>query len=94
LVTAFCTELGKRLGGTAADWAARVHLRRRQDDPTKTVLVVEGDPVATVIEVDEDLPDEARLALLDLDVGNDVVRGHRLRWDAQARAWQPISIAR
>ncbi len=35
------------------------------------------------------MPDEARLAVLDLDVTADVVRGQVLRWDSSASAWQP-----
>jgi len=27
LIAAFCTELGKRLGGTVADWASRIKVR-------------------------------------------------------------------
>ena len=42
-----------------------------------------------MIEVNEDLPDEARLALLDLDVESDVIRGQRLRWNVQVGAWLP-----
>jgi hypothetical protein len=83
LVTAFCTELGKRLGGNAADWASRVRLIRKEKNSNKAVLLVHSGPTTTVIEVNEDLPDEARLALLDLDIENDANRGQRLRWNAQ-----------
>lgn len=93
LVTAFCTELGKRLGGTTADWIARVHIRRRTNSPAKSVVVVEADPVATVIDVDEDLSREARLALFDLDVQSDAVRGRHLKWDSHAAAWVPVDTA-
>jgi hypothetical protein len=44
---------------------------------------------ATVIFTD-DTPDEARLALLDLDVTAPKLRGKELRWDAAAGAWLPV----
>jgi hypothetical protein len=65
-----------------------VHLLRAKDDDSKeTDLVIDEVPVATVIEVDENLSDEAKLALLDLDIQSDTVRGQRLRWDTRAAAW-------
>ncbi len=81
-VTACCTELGKRFGGTVADWTSRV--RRNADIP------VEVDGVVTVLQIEENLPDEARLTLLDLDFNDPVVRGCRLRWNTEAQAWVPI----
>jgi hypothetical protein len=89
LVTAFCTELGRRLGGTVADWSGRMHLRRKANSSATTELVVETGSVSTVIEVGEDLSDEAKLALLDLDVESNGIRGKRLEWDEQVRAWLP-----
>jgi len=94
LVTEFRTELCRRLGGTTAEWAARVHLLRAKDDSKETDLVIDEVPVATVIEVDENLSDEAKQALLDLDIQSDTVRGQRLRWDTQAAAWLPKGDSR
>lgn len=37
--------------------------------------------------VTADLPDEARLALLDLDVTADDVCGKELRWDTASNTW-------
>jgi hypothetical protein len=92
LITAFCTELGKRLGGSAADWAKRVRLCRRSDDPATTFLQVEQvERLWTLIEIGEDLSDEAKLALLDLDVKSDAVRGQQLKWDEQSQKWLPKS---
>jgi len=86
-ITAFCTELGKRLGGSVADWAARMKLRPRGNDPDQSDLLVEFDGAVILIELNKDLPDEARLALLDLDVEASAVRGHRLAWDRTAQRW-------
>jgi len=44
LVTAFCTELGKRLGGNVADWASRVRLIHKKKNPDKAVLLVHTGP--------------------------------------------------
>ena len=41
------------------------------------------------IAITADTPDEARLALLDLDVTADAVRGKTLWWDSTASAWRP-----
>jgi hypothetical protein len=84
-VTAFCTELGKRFGGSVADWIARV---RRSQAGVTLDIPVDGD--ITVVELAEDLPDDARLALIDLDFTNPSVRGHRLRWDAETQSWVTI----
>ena len=88
-VTAFCTELGKRLGGAAADRVSQVHLRRKRRDPTKADLFVEFDDSVTVLELEEGLPDEAKLALLDLDMNAESIRGQRLRWNVEEQAWLP-----
>jgi|SRR5580704_14210949 hypothetical protein len=90
-VTAFCTELGKRFGGTVADWTSRVHLRRKGGGSTKADLIVEVDDDVTVLELEDDLPDEARLALLELDIKQQAVRGRRLTWNAAAQAWLPVT---
>ena len=86
-VTAFCTELGKRFGGTVADWTSRVHLRRKGVESPKADLIVEVDDEVTVIELEDDLSDAARLALLELDIKQQAVRGRRLTWNAEAQAW-------
>lgn len=82
LLTAFCTELGKRFGGSVADWIAQI--RRSQAGITLDIPV---DNDITVVELAEGLPDDAWLALIDLDFTNPSVRGHRLRWDAETQSW-------
>jgi hypothetical protein len=41
-----------------------------------------------IIIVTDDLPDEARLALIDLDVTAKDLRGKTFRWDNEATAWR------
>jgi hypothetical protein len=84
-VTAFCTELGKRFGGTVAHWATRVHFLPKRGDPATNELAVMVDRSVIVLELREDLPDEARLALLDLDFTT--LRGRRLTWSAEVEKW-------
>jgi hypothetical protein len=86
-VTAFCTELGKRFGGTVADWVSHMRIRPKPGESTGDELVVEVDDSVTVIEFNDDLPDEAKLLLLDLDVEAEGIRGNRLTWNAAARVW-------
>jgi hypothetical protein len=47
------------------------------------------DGSAATIAITADTPDEARLALLDLDVTDNAVCGKTLRWDSSASAWRP-----
>jgi hypothetical protein len=92
LVTAFCTELGKRLGGTVADWMSRVKARPRESNRKHAAdIVVEADDAVTSLEITDDLSDEAKLALLDLDISDQSIQGRRLRWDGHARRWAPAS---
>jgi hypothetical protein len=82
---AFCTELGKRWGGSAADWASRIRARRKQRGVADIEIPLED--CITTVEINSDLPEEARLALFDLDLTAEGVRGHRMRWDPLAKAW-------
>ena len=41
------------------------------------------------IEIEQEFSDPAWLALLDLNLKSDSIRGKRLRWDPQARDWLP-----
>jgi hypothetical protein len=91
LVTAFCTELGKRMGESVADWARRVKWYRRKSHPhhIADIEVNVGD-VVTTLEITDTLTDEAILALLDLDLNDFAVRGQSLRWDGEIGAWKAI----
>jgi hypothetical protein len=45
----------------------------------------------TTIELPDVLTDDARLALIQLDVMADDIRGRTLRWDTNAKSWCPKS---
>jgi hypothetical protein len=60
---------------------------RKNGKKTEAEIGADDGSTATVV-VTADMPDEARLALLDLDVTADDLRGRRLRWDAATSAWR------
>jgi hypothetical protein len=66
-----------------------VRTRFRKKGNAAEVLVGPDDGAAATLVITSDTPDEARLAVLDLDVTADDVRGQLLRWDAEAETWRP-----
>jgi hypothetical protein len=84
---AYVHNLAKHASDKTIDLVKRLHVRwgRRTGESR---LGVDGPPAATII-VTEDLPDEARLAFLDLDVTAPDLRGKDLRWDTASSAWLP-----
>jgi hypothetical protein len=83
---AFLEALGKRAGDGLVD-LVRTHVQRKGKPEEYHIGVDDGS--AATIAITEDTPDEARLALLDLDVTADDLRGKVLRWDRSASAWLP-----
>lgn len=61
---------------------------RRKGQPDEYHIGLKDGATATIV-VTEDTPDEARLALLDLDVTAPELRGKELRWDEATGAWRP-----
>ena len=61
---------------------------RKNGETSEAEIGLFGGGSAT-IAITADTPDEARLALLDLDVTADELRGKLLRWDSSASAWRP-----
>jgi hypothetical protein len=88
--SAFFQALGQRAADGAAKRVGDLVLRRirRKNEPDEYQIGADDGSSAT-IAITEDTPDEARLALLDLDVTADEVRGKLLRWDSSASAWRP-----
>lgn len=79
---AFVEALAKRHADGLAD---RLRTRRRW----REVRIGLPDGESATIVITAGMPDEARLALLDLDVTADEVRGNLLRWDSSASVWCP-----
>jgi uncharacterized protein YjbI with pentapeptide repeats len=85
LVRDLSAALGRQLGGSAADWAGRMCLEVY--GPNEIDLVVDHDDSSTSFEVNDFLPAEAKLALLELNIASPDVSGRRLKWDAVTQAW-------
>lgn len=83
---AFLEALAKRHADGVADL---VRERFRKKGTTTELQIGVDDGSATTVIVTGDLPDEARLALLDLDVTAYELRGKLLRWDRATSAWCP-----
>lgn len=66
-----------------------VRTRFRKNGKATELLVGPDDDAAATLVITSDTPDEARLAVLDLDVTAEDVRGRLLRWDAKAGTWRP-----
>jgi hypothetical protein len=66
-----------------------VRTRFRKNNKVTELLVGPGNGAAATLVMTSDTPDEARLAVLDLDVTAEDVRGQLLRWDAEAQTWRP-----
>jgi hypothetical protein len=83
---AFLETLAKRHADGVADLVGKQF--RKNGKTAEVEIGVDGGSVAT-IAVTADMPDEARLALLDLDVTANDLRGKVLRWNSSASAWRP-----
>lgn len=68
-----------------------VRTRIRKNGKTRELLVGPEDGSAATLVVTSKTPDEARLAVLDLDVTADEVRGKSLRWDDDTMVWRADS---
>lgn len=64
-----------------------VQTRFRRKDKTLELVVGCGDDAAAFI-VTGDLTDDAKLAMLEMDVTSDDVRGRLLRWNQASMAWR------
>jgi hypothetical protein len=63
---------------------------RKRGETIAFLVAADGDAIPKFV-VKGDLPDAARLALHDLDVTAEALRGKILRWDAKAMAWRADS---
>jgi hypothetical protein len=85
---AFLEALAKHHADALSD-AVRTRILKR--GKTREVLVGPEDGSAAILIIENQTPDEARLALLDLDVTAEEVRGKTLRWDEKAMVWRADS---
>lgn len=66
-----------------------VRTRFRKNGKATELLVGPDDGKAATLIITSDTPDEARLAVLDLDITAEDVRGQHLRWDPEVESWRP-----
>jgi len=78
---AFLETLAKHNAETLMEAVRR---RFRKNGKNAELLVGPGDDTAATLVITSDTPDEARLALLDLDVTAEDLCGQLLRWDSEA----------
>ncbi|MGI3198662.1 hypothetical protein ACRJ4W_08715 [Streptomyces sp. GLT-R25] len=88
-VMAFAAKLGERLGTRVR--IERLPWRRRRQHLDELVVAPARAGGRTItLEVDAGMSEEARLALIELDVSRPELWGHRLRWDEGSKAWLPV----
>ncbi|MEV6319713.1 hypothetical protein AB0M45_00755 [Nocardia sp. NPDC051787] len=90
---ALLEALGERsaTGLTALPGKLRQRWFRRGVRSVEAVLDLEDRPSAAIL-VTDDLPDEARLALLDLDLAEPSLQGEVLTWEVESRQWVPAKL--
>jgi hypothetical protein len=91
---AFLETLGGRAGDGVANLPRRVQdlmrtCHRRKKERYDCLIGTQSHEAAARILITADLPDEARLALLDLDVAAEDLRGKLLWWDSTTAIWSP-----
>lgn len=93
---AFLEALGAHTADTAASLPGRIRRRmlergQARSHDTAAVLYLQGADAAAIL-VTPDLPDEARLALLDLDPTDPELRGRILAWNGERERWLPTQL--
>jgi hypothetical protein len=88
-INAFCTELGRRFGGSVADWVSRVHADARERTPGRVDLSVDvgEDVVSTTIDLDAG--QEEATAARAAELVSRQVQERGLKWDEAAGTWAP-----
>jgi hypothetical protein len=84
-VKAFMENLGKNHAEALNEAVRALHKKGK----TKELLVGPDEGAAAILVITGDTPDEARLAVLDLDVTAEDVRGQYPRRDREAYKWRP-----
>jgi hypothetical protein len=73
----------------AAALIRAVQTRFRRKGKILELVVGTDDDAAAAFLVTADLPDDAKLAMLEVDVTSDELRGKLLRWNDKVMAWRP-----
>jgi hypothetical protein len=83
---AYLSRLGQILAESTPAIVKRIRLRRYPVHNTGR-LMIRTDRSTIVFEFDGDLSDEAKLALIDIDLTDDSLQAATLRWDAARGQW-------
>jgi hypothetical protein len=90
-VQAIASELGKRTVESVPKtvYTFVLYVRRRWGRRRVSIQVTtQVGEVRTALEFNDNLPDEARLALLDLDFTKPELSGKVLHWNSQREIWE------
>ncbi|QEV16217.1 hypothetical protein [Streptomyces alboniger] len=86
MAEALGTKLGERLGQSLAESTSRVRMEFTRS-PGHYQLFVKGPNGRVRMLVDPDLPDDAKIALLEFDFGDAAHAGKTFTWDEASNEW-------
>jgi hypothetical protein len=86
---AFASKLGERTGESVASAVSKIRLFRRRR-PSRDEFVIRHSNASTFVVLPAAMTDDARLALIDLDLTQAGIIGKILHWDAVSATWRPF----
>lgn len=86
---AYLSRMGQMLAESTPAILRRIRLRRYPVHGTGRLLI-RTDRSTIMFEFDGDLSDDAKLALIDIDITDDRLQDATLRWDAAGGAWHEV----
>ncbi|MFF4098811.1 hypothetical protein [Streptomyces sp. NPDC001903] len=85
----FATKLGERFGESASEALGRIRVTRRRNGSSRNLEIEDPETATpTVLVLPEEFTEEARLAVIELDVTTEQIRGATLRWNPASATWQ------
>jgi hypothetical protein len=85
----FATKLGERFGESTSEALGRIRVTRRRNRTSRNLEIEDPETFnPTVLILPEEFTEEARLAVIDLDIAAEEVRGTTLRWNPDMGTWQ------
>ncbi|MFE3578219.1 hypothetical protein [Streptomyces vinaceus] len=87
----FATKLGERFGESTSQALGRIRVTRRRNRTSRNLEIEDPQTfTSTVLVLPEEFTEEARLAVIELDVSAEEVRGKTLRWNPDTSTWQVV----
>ncbi|MFD8529407.1 hypothetical protein ACFV0L_18505 [Streptosporangium canum] len=86
----FASKLGERFGESTGQVLGRIRVIRRRNRASAELEI--DDPAThapTVLVLPADFSEEARLAVIELDITAEKVRGATMHWNPDTGAWEP-----